>query len=104
MDDEDDSLLGLTRDPCRSGIEEDDIDHEEFSLLGWLLGYPSLRWYVISRTALVIIVTLLGFWQLIVTVADHQRGQQGYGQGYDEACRASAPDAVGCRLPPREAD
>jgi hypothetical protein len=75
------------------------MDHDEDPLLDWLLG-SSLRWYVITRIAGLIVVVSLGFWQLIVTVADHQRGQLGDGRGYDGPCRASTPDAAGCRLPP----
>jgi hypothetical protein len=78
------------------------MDHEGDSLLERLL-LSLLRVYVIRVIAGLIIVVGIGFWQLIVTVADHQRGQSGDGLT-DGPCRASTSDAAGCRLPPREAD
>jgi hypothetical protein len=79
------------------------MDHDEDPLLDWLLG-SSPRWYAIKVIAGLIVVVSLGFWQLIVTVADHQRGQPGDGRGYDGPCRASTPDAARCRLPPGHPD
>jgi hypothetical protein len=73
--------------------------HEENWLIRWLL-----REYVIRVIVGLIIVLGIGYWQLFVTLADHQRGQPGDGRGYDAPCRTSTPDAAGCRLPPREAD
>jgi hypothetical protein len=75
------------------------MDHEQDPLLELLL--PD-RWDAIMGLILLIVVISVGFWQVFVTVADHQRGQLGDGRGYDGPCRASTPDAAGCRLPPRE--
>jgi hypothetical protein len=81
------------------------MDHEEERLLGWPSEwFFSLREHVITVIVGLIIVIGLGFWQVFVIVADHQRGQPGDGRGHDGLCRASTPDAAGCRLPPREAD
>jgi hypothetical protein len=77
------------------------MDDEQDPWVDWLLDWPfNLRWYAIKVIVGLIVVVSLGFWQLIVTVADHQRGQLGDGRGYDGPCRASTPDAAGCRLPP----
>jgi hypothetical protein len=84
-------------------IDEDvmDLDHKE----GPLDSLPFfLRWETIRVAIGLIIVIIVGYWQLIATVADHQRGQPGDGRGYDRTCRTSAPDAADCRLPPRAAD
>jgi hypothetical protein len=78
------------------------MDHEGDSLLERLL-LSLLRVYVIRVIAGLIIVVGIGFWQLIVTVADHQRGQSGDGLT-DGPCRAGTSNVAGCRLPPREAD
>ena len=82
----------------------DQEDHDEYGLLGWLLGFSSLREYVIRVIVGLTIVICVGFWQLFVTVADHWRDQPGDGRVSDGSCRASTPHAAGCRLPPREAD
>ena len=79
------------------------MDHEAHSLFDRLL-LLFVRVHVIRVIAWLIIVIGIGFWQVFVIVADHQRGQLGDGRGYDGPCRASTPDAAGCRLPPREAD
>jgi hypothetical protein len=73
--------------------------HEENWLIRWLL-----REYVIKVIVGLIIVLGIGYWQLIVTVADHQPGQPGDERGYDRPCLTSTPDAAGCRPPPRAAD
>ena len=79
------------------------MHHEEDRLLRWLL--PDLWWpVIILRIAGLIIVICVGFWQLFVTVADHQRGQPGDARVSDGPCRARTPDTAGCRLSPREAD
>ena len=77
------------------------MDHEQDPLLDVLL--PD-RWDTIIGLIWLIVLISVGFWQLFVTVADHQRGQLGDGRGHDGPCRASTPDAAGCRLPPRDAD
>jgi hypothetical protein len=74
------------------------MDDEEDPWVDWLL--PD-RWAAVIG---LIVAICVGFWQVFVIVADHQRGQPGDGREHHGPCRASPPDAAGCRLPTREAD
>ena len=87
-----------------------DDDDDPGPLLGWLLPdllrdwlLPDL-WSVIIGWIGLIVAISVGFWQVFVIVADHQRGQLGDGRGYDQPCRASTSDAAGCGLPAGDAD
>jgi hypothetical protein len=82
------------------GSTRDVVDHEEDPLIDqW--GLLPDRWIAIAWIAVLIALISIGFWQVFVTVAEHQRDQLGDGQGYDGLCRAGTPDAAGCRPLPR---
>jgi hypothetical protein len=74
------------------------MDDEEDPWVDWLL--PD-RWAAVIG---LIVAICVGFWQVFVIVADHQRGQPGDARGYGQPCRASTSDAAGCGLPAGDAD
>ena len=67
-------------------------DPEQHTWVDWQLPDLIIGWIGL------IVVICVGFWQVFVTVADHQRGQLGDGRGYDGPAERSTPDATGCRL------